>query len=85
MPGFVSSFASVIDCILNCGCFIYIGAWFKWEDFTLTELGIRPWKLVVLSIGILALRRLPALLMLYKWVPEIKDVKEALFCGHFGE
>ncbi|EKM81148.1 hypothetical protein AGABI1DRAFT_112841 [Agaricus bisporus var. burnettii JB137-S8] len=82
--GFTSSFVSVLDYLLNCGCFIYIGAWFKWEEFTLTELGIQPWKLVVLSIGILALRRLPALILLYKWVPEIKDLKEALFCGHFG-
>jgi hypothetical protein len=81
----VFTFADVLDYILNCGCFIYIGAWFRWEDFTSSELGIRPWKLVVLSIGILILRRLPALLLLYKWVPEIKDVNEALFCGYFGE
>jgi len=30
------------------------------------------------------LRRIPAVLMLYKWIPEISNWKEALFCGHFG-
>lgn len=82
---FVSAFTSVLDYILNCGCFFYIGAWFPWEDFTSSDLGISPWRLVVLCIGILILRRVPAILALYKWVPEIKDRNEALFCGHFGE
>lgn len=40
---------------------------------------------MVLSIGILILRRIPAILALYRWVPEIANWKEALFCGHFGE
>lgn len=82
---FVSAFASVIDYILNCGCFFYIGAWLPWEKFTSTDLGINPWRLLVLCIGILILRRIPAMLVLYRWVPEIKDKKEALFCGHFGK
>ena len=79
------AFASVIEYILNCGCFFYIGAWLPWTDFTIPDLGISPWRLVVLSIGILFLRRIPAILALYKWVPEILNWKEALFCGHFGE
>jgi len=49
------------------------------------DLGITPWRLLVLCVGILLLRRIPAVLMLYKWVPEITNWKEALFCGHFGE
>ncbi|KAF9445302.1 hypothetical protein P691DRAFT_777670 [Macrolepiota fuliginosa MF-IS2] len=76
-------FASVIEYILNCGCFFYIGAWLPWKDFNIPDLGVSPWKLAVLCIGILALRRIPALLTLYKWVPEIANWKEALFCGHF--
>lgn len=49
------------------------------------DLGITPWRLVVLCIGVLFLRRIPAILALYKLVPEISSWKEALFCGHFGE
>ncbi|KXN90638.1 putative Na(+)/H(+) antiporter C3A11.09 [Leucoagaricus sp. SymC.cos] len=39
---------------------------------------------IVLCIAILFLRRIPAILFLYRWVPEIANWKEALFCGHFG-
>ncbi|KAF6761181.1 Sodium/hydrogen exchanger family-domain-containing protein [Ephemerocybe angulata] len=77
-------FASVIDLLLNCACFIYIGAWIPFNEFTIPELGISPWRLIVLAIGILFLRRIPAILMLYKFIPEISSWKEALFCGHFG-
>jgi len=78
------SFNAVVGYILSCACFFYIGAWLPWDGFSMPELGITPWRLVVLCIGILFLRRIPAVLMLYKWIPEISNWKEALFCGHFG-
>ncbi|KAL0956032.1 hypothetical protein HGRIS_002205 [Hohenbuehelia grisea] len=78
------SFASIIDLVLNCACFIYIGAWLSFKDFNIPELGIVPWRLVVLLLTIFALRRIPFVLLLYKWIPEITSWKEALFSGHFG-
>ena len=78
-------FSSVIDLVLNCGGFIYIGAWLPFTAFNTPELGITPWRLIVLFIAILALRRIPALLLLFPWVPEIDGWREALFSGHFGE
>ena len=39
----------------------------------------------MLFIAILALRRIPNILLLYKFVPDIHNWREALFCGHFGE
>ncbi|KAI0785588.1 Sodium/hydrogen exchanger family-domain-containing protein [Abortiporus biennis] len=77
-------FSSVIDLLLNCGCFVYIGAWLPFDAFNTPELGITPWRLVVLFLCILAVRRIPAMLLLYRWVPEISGWKEALFSGHFG-
>lgn len=77
-------FASVIDMVLNCGCFIYIGAWIPFDKFTISELDINPSKLVTLTVGIMLLRRIPVVLVLYKWIPEISTWKEALFSGHFG-
>ncbi|KAG6831000.1 hypothetical protein H0H92_013472 [Tricholoma furcatifolium] len=77
-------FASVIDLVLNCACFVYIGAWFPFGSFNMPELGISPWRLFSLLLIILALRRIPALLVLYKWIPEIGNWREALFSGHFG-
>lgn len=78
------SFAAVIDLMLNCACFIYIGAWLDFRAFNSPELGITPWRLVILFLWIAVLRRIPAVLVLYKWVPEIKTWQEALFTGHFG-
>ncbi|KZT26788.1 hypothetical protein NEOLEDRAFT_1131824 [Neolentinus lepideus HHB14362 ss-1] len=77
-------FSSVIDLVLNCACFIYIGAWLPFTAFNSPELGITPWRLIVLFLAILVLRRIPCLLLLYKWIPEITSWKEALFSGHFG-
>ncbi|KAJ7182504.1 Sodium/hydrogen exchanger family-domain-containing protein [Mycena crocata] len=77
-------FSSVIDLLLNCACFVYIGAWMPFAAFNSPELGITPWRLIVLFLAILALRRIPSVLLLYKWVPEIRTWREALFTGHFG-
>jgi len=70
--------------LLNCACFIYIGAWLPFESYNNSTLGIAPWKLVVLFIAILFLRRIPSLLLMYKFIPDIRNWREALFCGHFG-
>ncbi|KAH8091720.1 Cation/H+ exchanger [Cristinia sonorae] len=77
-------FASVVDLLLNCGCFIYIGTWMPFNSFNTPELGITPWRLVVLFVAVMLLRRIPSVLLLYKWVPEIRGWKEAMLCGHFG-
>ena len=78
-------FSAVVHLQLNCATFIYIGAWMPFASFDEPELGITPWRLVVLFVAILFLRRIPPLFLLYKWVPEISTWKEALFTGHFGE
>ncbi|KAH9978796.1 Cation/H+ exchanger [Lactifluus volemus] len=78
------SFSSVLDLVLNCACFIYIGAWLPFDQFHIPEIGITPWRLVVLMVIILALRRIPSLLLLYKFMPEVSNWRRALFCGHFG-
>ncbi|KAG2132001.1 Sodium/hydrogen exchanger [Suillus bovinus] len=77
-------FSSVIDCVLNCCCFIYIGAWLPFHAYNSPEYGITPWKLVLLVIAIMVLRRIPFLMVVYKFVPEIVCWREALFSGHFG-
>ena len=78
-------FSTVLDLLLNCACFVYIGAWLPFEAFNSPVLGITPWRLIVLFIAVLFLRRIPPLLVLYKWVPEITNWREALFSGHFGK
>jgi NhaP-type Na+/H+ or K+/H+ antiporter len=78
------SFSTVLDLVLNCACFVYIGAWLPFDKFHISEIGVTPWRLVILVLIILALRRIPSLLLLYKLMPEVANWREALFCGHFG-
>lgn len=42
------------------------------------------WRLVVLAILVLLVRRLPVVLALYKFIPAIKTWREAVFTGWFG-
>lgn len=78
-------FSRVIDFVLNCACFIYIGAWFPFNLYNASEIGLDVWRLIALLIFILVMRRIPSLMLLYKYIPDVHGVKEALFCGHFGK
>lgn len=54
------------------------------SSFSNEETGLTVWRLVVIGILVLLLRRLPIMLLLYKWIPDIKTFREAVFSGHFG-
>lgn len=84
MPAEDSNFSNIIDLLVNCATFIYIGATMPFQDFENAELTLKAWKLAVLGISVLLVRRLPMMLLLYKWIPDIKTFREAVFAGHFG-
>ncbi|KIJ25191.1 hypothetical protein M422DRAFT_273866 [Sphaerobolus stellatus SS14] len=79
-----SAFSSVIDLLFNIAAFIYIGAWMPFHLFQSDILTLSVWRLIVLAILVLILRRLPVMLALYKWMPDVKTFREAVFSGHFG-
>ncbi|ORX37176.1 Sodium/hydrogen exchanger family-domain-containing protein [Kockovaella imperatae] len=79
-----AEFSNVIDLLFNCAAFIYIGAIIPFDSFNDPRLTIAWWRLVVLAICILLVRRLPVIMALYKWIPDIKTFREALFVGWFG-
>ncbi|KAK4702140.1 sodium/hydrogen antiporter, partial [Phenoliferia sp. Uapishka_3] len=79
-----SNFSSTIDLLANCAMFIYLGATMPFNAWNNAYLTLTPWRLVVLAIAILALRRLPTIFALHLWIPDIKTRREALFAGHFG-
>lgn len=79
-----SVFSSVVDLLFNVAVFVYIGAWMPFDSFNSEVTGATVWRLVVLAILIILLRRLPIMIMLYKWIPDVHTFKEALFSGHFG-
>ncbi|KAJ3526008.1 hypothetical protein NMY22_g10341 [Coprinellus aureogranulatus] len=79
-----SVFSSVIDLLFNVAAFIYIGAWMPLNKFQDAELTLSVWRLLVIAILVLLFRRLPIMIACYKWIPDVKNFREAVFCGHFG-
>lgn len=73
------SFLSIILTI----CPMYVRMGYHIHELTGSQL--RVWRLVVLAILILLVRRLPSIIACYKFVPDIKTFREALFTGWFGE
>lgn len=72
---------AVIDLLLNSTLFVYFGAIIPWGSFTNHLSAGRLFGCLVI---ILIFRRIPALLALYRWIPDLKNYHEALFTGHFG-
>ncbi|ORZ03149.1 Sodium/hydrogen exchanger family-domain-containing protein [Syncephalastrum racemosum] len=77
-------------------CFI-AGNSFTWDDWFRVETenshlmepwstfgDVSVWRLVVLAILVLLLRRLPMVIALFKFIPSIHGWREAIFTGWFG-
>lgn len=75
-----------IDVILNFGGFMYIGAIIPWSEFHDPEnTGITLGRLFAMGFMVFFIRRIPALLLGYKFMPRaVANWKEALFMGYFG-
>ena len=71
----------IIDLLLNSTMFVYFGASVPWHSFK-DNLG--PGRLIACLVLILLFRRIPIVLALKKWTPDIRTYSEALFAGHFG-
>lgn len=76
----------VLDLLLNSSMFVYFGAIIPWEEFTPRDITptITPGKLIGLLILVLLFRRIPIVLLLKRFIPDIRTYREGLFCGHFG-
>ncbi|KAJ9607622.1 hypothetical protein H2200_007700 [Cladophialophora chaetospira] len=72
---------SILDLMLNSTMFVYFGSIIPWEMY---ENNLGPWKMLLCVVLILLLRRLPAMLALKRFIPDIKTNWEAIFAGHFG-
>ncbi|KAF8157823.1 Sodium/hydrogen exchanger family-domain-containing protein [Crassisporium funariophilum] len=79
-----SVFSSVIDTLFNVAAFIFVGAWMPFSHFQNAALTLEVWRLIVIAILVLLLRRLPIMIALYKFIPDVKTFREAVFSGHFG-
>ncbi|KAJ5609864.1 Cation/H+ exchanger [Penicillium herquei] len=80
------SFNSTIEMILNFGTFLFIGISMPWDQMSMPhETGITPARLVTLGVLLLLFRRIPAIMLGYRFIPKIcSSWKEALFMGYFA-
>ncbi|KAG0764499.1 hypothetical protein G6F62_005324 [Rhizopus arrhizus] len=74
----------VVDNLLNLSIFVYLGLTMPWSLFNDASIQITVWRLIVLAILVLLLRRLPIIMALYKFIPAIHTWREAVFTGWFG-
>lgn len=79
-----SHVSNVIDLLLNLAYFVYLGAIIPWEKYNAPDLGLTPWRLVVIAILVIFFRRIPIMMALKPLIRDIKTWREALFAGHFG-
>ncbi|KAJ5811413.1 Na(+)/H(+) antiporter [Penicillium riverlandense] len=79
-----SHVSNVIDLLLNLAYFVYFGSIIPWGDYNSPEIGLVPWRLVVIAILVIFFRRIPIMLLLKPIIPDVKTWREALFAGHFG-
>ncbi|KAI2698696.1 hypothetical protein CBS147332_8488 [Penicillium roqueforti] len=77
------SLQPTIDMLLNLSVFMWFGAVCPWSSF-LNNSVIPINRLIFLGILILLVRRLPIVLAMYKWIPQIDLVSQAAFVGFFG-
>lgn len=76
------SFEPAIDMLLNMSFFVWFGVVCPWPLFNSSFVSL--WRLVVLAVCILLLRRPLVLLLLYKRLGPIHQPRQALFMGFFG-
>lgn len=70
--------------LLNLACFVYIGASIPFSSFNDAALGLSLWRMVLLGIAILVLRRLPFVVALKPLIPALTTYRDAAFTGWFG-
>jgi sodium/hydrogen antiporter len=79
-----SHVSNVIDLLLNLAYFVFLGSIIPWEQYNSPELGLTPWRLVIIAIFVILFRRIPIMMLLKPVIPDITTWREALFAGHFG-
>lgn len=76
----------VLDLCLNLSYFVIFGALLPWDQFHDygNGISISLGKLLLCALFIFLFRRLPVILLLSKFIPNLNSRKEAIFLGWFG-
>ncbi|KAI1384749.1 alkali metal cation/H+ antiporter Nha1 C terminus-domain-containing protein [Hypoxylon trugodes] len=79
-----SHVSNVIDLLINLAYFVFLGTIIPWEQYNNVDIGLSAWRLTVMAIFVILFRRIPVMMLLKPFIPDIKTWREALFAGHFG-
>merc|ERR1712202_74532 len=63
---------------------MYIGMIIPWQDYSNEELGLSGWRMVLLGITVILLRRPPWILATHKIIPAVHSWSQGAFMGWFG-
>ncbi|OIW27537.1 hypothetical protein CONLIGDRAFT_436831 [Coniochaeta ligniaria NRRL 30616] len=77
------SLQPTIDMLLNVSIFMWYGAVCPWSSFVHNSV-IPIYRLIPLGIMVLLFRRLPWVYAIHKFIPQIEEVRQAIFVGFFG-
>lgn len=77
------SLQPTIDMLLNLSIFMWFGAVCPWASFVHNDI-IPIYRLIVLGILVLLLRRLPVVFALHWKIWQIEEKQQAIFVGFFG-
>ncbi|KAK6845183.1 hypothetical protein PG995_015293 [Apiospora arundinis] len=72
-----------IDMLLNVAIFMWYGAVCPWSLFLKNDV-VPIYRLIPLGILILLFRRPPVILGVHKFIPQIENLRHAIFMGFFG-
>ncbi|KAK7921061.1 cation/H+ exchanger [Apiospora marii] len=72
-----------IDMLLNVAIFMWYGAVCPWSKFLHNDV-IPIYRLIPLGILILLFRRPPVIMAVHRYIPQIEDIRQAIFMGFFG-
>ncbi|OAQ60914.1 Na/H antiporter [Pochonia chlamydosporia 170] len=77
------SLQPTVDMLLNVSIFLWYGAYLPWETFANNPI-VPLSRLVPLGLLVLILRRLPWVFGMHAWIPQIRQIRQAIFVGFFG-
>jgi sodium/hydrogen antiporter len=77
------SLQPTVDMLLNVTIFMWYGAVCPWNSFLHNDV-IPLYRLIPLGILILLFRRLPWVFAIHRYIPQIEEIRQAIFVGFFG-
>ncbi|OGM39631.1 Na/H antiporter [Aspergillus bombycis] len=77
------SLQPTIDMLLNLAIFMWFGAVCPWSSFLNNNI-IPIYRLILLGVLILLVRRMPIIFAMHKYIGQIENLLQAAFVGFFG-